>query len=86
MNQEFNEQKLTERLHLEMSYADAIIMLGNLCLALRHPKNVGPSTEVAKVIGATLASCVLDHLEGHLPAQVLDDWRCAGFISSGDFN
>lgn len=85
MNQaEFNEQKLTERLHLEMSYADAIILLGNLTLVLRHPKNVGSSTEVIKVIGATLASCILSHLEGHVPDQILDNWQKAGFINSAN--
>lgn len=87
MNQaEFYEQKLTERLYLDMSYADAITLLGNLTLALRHPKNIGPSTEVVKVIGVTLASCVMSHLEGHLPSQVLDDWQKAGFINRGDVN
>lgn len=69
-----------------MSYADALHLLGQLCLALRHPKNVGSSAEVVRTIGATLANCVLMHFNDKLPAQVLDDWQAAGFLTRGDLN
>ena len=79
-------EKLTERLNLQMSYADAMHLLGQLTLALRHPRNIGSSAEVVRVIGATLANCVIAHLDGHVPDQILKDWQTVGFLKKGELN
>lgn len=43
-----NEEIFKKRLTIELTILQAISIIGNLQLALRHPANNGPSADIAK--------------------------------------
>jgi len=61
-----------DRFTLSIRPVDAWILLSQLQLALRHPKNTGPSSEAAKQIARRLQSIVAPH--GALAAVAERGW------------
>ena len=63
-----------KNLTLTLSQMEILIILGNLILALKHPDNEGPSSDIARRIATELAEILID-TKFDIPEEVLREWK-----------
>ncbi len=60
---------------IELSYYESLVIVGQVLLALKHPKNVGPSTDVARSVIGRLAKKIIRRFRADLPADLVREWQ-----------
>ena len=58
---------------LEITDAEALAVIGQILLALRHPENKGPSAALAKQWAKKLASSLLERIQ--IPPELVREWE-----------
>ena len=72
LNEFADDQELWSR-ELEVkgaSYTDWFVIIGQLQLALRHPQNVGPAAELARIFARQLAKRIIDGIPSFTNNQI----------------
>jgi hypothetical protein len=54
------KEKAHERINIDISLFELFCIVGNIELALRHPENKGPSSEIMKAIACILAKKIIN--------------------------
>ena len=72
---EWNEINL-----MPLSYCDMLVIVGHIILALRHPENNGPSTEIARKLIRDMAAKLLDRFGDEMPGELVGEWRKEGIL------
>ena len=58
---------------IKMNPIMMVTLLGQLLLALKHPENRGPSSELARRFACILARRLIDECE--VPRELYEEWR-----------
>lgn len=65
--------KWKENVPIYIDYLGILIIVANIQLALRHPKNKGPSAKIARNLGWQLAIRLLAEFD--IPKDVVKEWE-----------
>ncbi len=60
---------------LSMSKLSAWVLLGQLQLALRHPENIGPTSEIARTIAIEIQEAICPDPESALARLAENGWE-----------
>ena len=77
---EIKQQEWSEINLIPLSYCDMLIIVGQIILALRHPENNGPSTEIARKLIRDMAAKLLDRFGDEMPGELIGEWRKEGIL------
>jgi len=65
---------------IPLSYCDMLIIVGQIMLALRHPENTGPSTEIARKLIRDMVARLLERFGDEMAEELIGEWRREGLI------
>ena len=65
---------------IPLSNCDMLVIVGQVILALRHPENSGPSTEIARKLIRDMAARLLERFGDDMPGEVVSEWRKEGIL------